>query len=81
MRSDIFNHAEAASEEAGAFTKQNSRMLKVHLSATSGHFYAKQGSMVAYQGNVDFAYEGAGGMAKMFDSISNTVPDCSMRTS
>lgn len=72
MRSDIFGHAEAASEEDGAFTKQNSRMLKVHLSAISGHFFAKQGSMVAYQGNVDFAYEGAGGMAKMFKKVMTT---------
>ena len=65
MRSDMFHNTEATSDP-GSFTKQNKKMLKVRLSGTSGHFYAKQGSMVAYQGNVDFAYEGAGGMAKMF---------------
>ena len=63
MRSDMFTNTEADSDP-GSFTKQNKKMLKVRLSGTSGHFYAKQGSMVAYQGNVDFAYEGSGGMAK-----------------
>jgi uncharacterized protein (AIM24 family) len=41
-------------------------MLKVDLSGTGGFFYAKQGSMVAYQGDVDFSYEGSGGLGKMF---------------
>ncbi|MFT4187177.1 MAG: AIM24 family protein [Aeromicrobium sp.] len=40
--------------------KQNSKMLRVRLDQP---FMAKQGSMVAYQGNVDFAYQG-GGAAK-----------------
>ena len=64
MRSDMFHNTETASDP-GSFTKQNKKMLKVRLSGTSGYFYAKQGSMVAYQGNVDFAYEGSGGMGKM----------------
>lgn len=63
MRSHMFANTEADTE-AGAFALQNSRMLKVRLSGTSGFFYAKQGSMVAYQGDVDFAYEGSGGMGK-----------------
>jgi hypothetical protein len=63
MRSDMFSNTEATSEP-GSFTKQNKKMLKVRLSGTSGYFYAKQGSMVAYQGTVDFAYEGSGGLAK-----------------
>ena len=65
MRSDILDNSEANSDP-GSFTKQNHKMLKVRLSQSSGLFYAKQGSMVAYQGDVDFAYEGSGGMGKMF---------------
>ena len=49
----------------GAFALQNDRMLKVDLAGAEGHFFARQGSMVAYQGDVDFAYQGSGGMAKM----------------
>ncbi len=63
MRSHMFANTEADTE-SGAFALQNSRMLKVRLAGTSGFFYAKQGSMVAYQGDVDFAYEGSGGMGK-----------------
>jgi uncharacterized protein (AIM24 family) len=40
--------------------KQNSRLLRVRIAEP---FMAKQGSMVSYQGNVDFAYQG-GGAAK-----------------
>ncbi|NYJ00300.1 uncharacterized protein (AIM24 family) [Nocardioides thalensis] len=39
---------------------QNSKMLKVRINEP---FMARQGSMVAYQGNVNFAYQG-GGAAK-----------------
>jgi uncharacterized protein (AIM24 family) len=40
--------------------KQNDRLLRVRVEEP---FLAKQGSMVAYQGTVDFAYQG-GGVAK-----------------
>jgi uncharacterized protein (AIM24 family) len=52
--------------EPGSFLLVNQRMLKVDLAGTGGFFYARQGSMVAYQGDVDFAYEGSGGVAKLF---------------
>lgn len=41
-------------------TLQNSKLLRVRINEP---FMAKQGSMVAYQGNVNFAYQG-GGAAK-----------------
>lgn len=63
MRSELFHNTEAQ-VEAGTFAKQNHKMLKVRLAGGPGHFYALQGSMVAYQGQVDFAYEGSGGMGK-----------------
>ncbi|WP_130011382.1 AIM24 family protein [Serinicoccus sediminis] len=65
MRGQLLDQAERHGEP-GRFTLQNPRMLKVDLSGTGGFFYAMQGSMVAYQGDVDFAYEGAGGAAKLF---------------
>ncbi len=64
MRSNLFSNTEAE-VDPGAFALQNLRMLKVRLGGTGGFFYAKQGAMVAYQGQVDFAYEGSGGMGKM----------------
>lgn len=44
-------------KEAKPIGNQNSKMLRVHLGEP---FMARQGSMVAYQGNVDFAFEGGG---------------------
>ena len=65
MRSSLMQHAEK-NVEPGNFVLQNSKMLKVDLAGSGGFFYARQGSMVAYQGDVDFAYEGSGGLGKMF---------------
>jgi uncharacterized protein (AIM24 family) len=65
MRSTLMQNAER-STEPGRFVLQNEKMLKVDLAGTGGFFYAKQGSMVAYQGDVDFAYQGSGGVSKMF---------------
>ncbi|MCE0487078.1 AIM24 family protein [Ornithinimicrobium sediminis] len=68
MKSDLTEHLER-STEPGTFVLQNPRMLKVDLAGTSGHFFAKQGSMVAYQGDVDFAYQGSGGVGRMFKKV------------
>ena len=45
-------------ETGEAFTLQNSKLLKVELSETS--VLAKNGSMVAYQGQVNFEHKGGG---------------------
>ena len=47
---------------ADAFALQNSYLLKVRLE--QGAIRAKQGSMVAYQGDVSFEHAGAGGVSK-----------------
>lgn len=64
MRSELFGqeHLEKATGERIAL--QNPRMVKVRLDDTTGELLARQGSMVAYQGSVDFAYEGAGGVGR-----------------
>ena len=48
--------------EGGAFSLQNSKMLKVELADAT--VQAKLGSMVAYQGDVKFEHAGSGGMSK-----------------
>lgn len=65
MRSSLMQHTEPEGEP-GSFLLVNTRMLKVDLAGTGGFFYARQGSMVVYQGDVDFAYEGSGSVAKLF---------------
>lgn len=44
-------------QESAAIANQNRKMLRVRLGEP---FMARQGSMVAYQGNVDFAFDGGG---------------------
>ncbi|MDY6998552.1 MAG: AIM24 family protein [Actinomycetota bacterium] len=44
-------------KEAKAVANQNAKLLRVRLGEP---FMARQGSMVAYQGNVDFAFESGG---------------------
>ncbi|MGH3987977.1 MAG: AIM24 family protein, partial [Pseudonocardiaceae bacterium] len=58
--SELFGHnVESATQER--FALQNPRMLRVRL---EGDVMARQGSMVAYQGEMDFAYKGSGGVGK-----------------
>ncbi len=62
MRSDLFapSHQETAASQPG-MVLQNSKMLKVAL---AGEVLARQGSMVAYQGEVQFKALGSGGVGK-----------------
>ncbi|MFD0774486.1 AIM24 family protein [Streptomonospora algeriensis] len=61
MRSPLFDQVQEAQHRG--MSLQNSKMLKVGL---DGEVYARQGSMVAYQGDIDFAYKGSGGIGKFF---------------
>jgi uncharacterized protein (AIM24 family) len=62
MRSELFgsHHSEAVTSQPG-MALQNSKMLKVAL---DGDVIARQGSMVAYQGQVDFQALGSGGIGR-----------------
>ena len=63
MRSSLFNQEYLEATATDGFGLQNSKMLKVAL--TGGTVMAQQGSMVAYQGDVAFDYQSAGGIGKM----------------
>ncbi|WP_304455428.1 AIM24 family protein [Nocardiopsis sp. YSL2] len=59
MRSELFQQARENSRPG--MTLQNHKMLRVGL---DGEVLARQGSMVAYQGEIDFSYEGSGSIGK-----------------
>lgn len=60
MRSNLFGeNVEIAGTER--MSLQNPRLLKVLL---DGEVLARQGAMVAYQGQIEFAFEGAGGVGR-----------------
>ncbi|MDP9431794.1 MAG: AIM24 family protein [Actinomycetota bacterium] len=60
MRSELFG-ANLESSATEGMALQNPRLLKVAL---NGEVMARQGSMVAYQGQIDFAFQG-GGIGRM----------------
>ncbi len=62
MRSDLFD-AEPLGKAGHRMSLANPRLLRVALN--DNDVLARQGSMVAYQGAVDFAFEGAGGVKKV----------------
>lgn len=57
MRSHLFANGVQAPPTDGAMSLQNSKLLRVVL---NGQIMARQGSMVGYQGQIEFAYEGSG---------------------
>lgn len=64
MRSEIFAQSHAEQQSTQRWTLQSSRMLRVLMGP---EVIAAQGAMVAYQGQMDFKYQGArslGGMLK-----------------
>jgi uncharacterized protein (AIM24 family) len=61
MRSNLFGQNLEA-DTTDTMSLQNPRLLKVRL---DGELMARQGAMVAYQGQVAFAYQGAGGVGKL----------------
>jgi uncharacterized protein (AIM24 family) len=66
MRSHLFS-ANCELEGGDAMSLQNPRLLKVRL---NGDLLARQGAMVAYQGAIEFTYEGAGGLGKLFKKVA-----------
>jgi uncharacterized protein (AIM24 family) len=65
MRSNLFG-ANVEIEAGERMSLQNPRLLKVAL---DGEVLARQGAMVAYQGQIDFAYEGAGGIRRAVKKV------------
>jgi uncharacterized protein (AIM24 family) len=65
MKSSLLNLTEKTQNESESFVLQNPHMLLVNL---DGEVYAKQGAMAAYQGDVDFNFEG-GGMGRFLKKM------------
>ncbi|RZS91310.1 uncharacterized protein (AIM24 family) [Motilibacter rhizosphaerae] len=63
MRSQLFSQEYLERSAPEGFALQNSKMLKVTLQG--GTVMARQGSMVAFQGDVRFDYQSAGGIGKV----------------
>jgi uncharacterized protein (AIM24 family) len=61
IRSELLSGQYAENDADARVVRQNTKMLKVRLGEP---VLARQGSMVAFQGQVDFEHEGSGGVGK-----------------
>src|ERR1044072_8247598 len=61
MDSELFDQSNLEKTDQQRFALQNSQMLRVSLGAD---VLATKGAMVAFQGNIEFHHEKAGGMGK-----------------
>ncbi|MFI6504236.1 AIM24 family protein [Nonomuraea typhae] len=66
MRSALFGNLDPQQASGGTFALQNAKMLRVRLPQ---EVLARQGSMVAFQGQMSFDYEGSGGVGKLFKKV------------
>lgn len=66
MKSELFEQANLEVQEQQRFALQNSQMLRVALDED---VLAVKGSMVAFQGQVQFHHEKAGGMGKLLKKV------------
>lgn len=78
MRSDLFEQANLEQQSQDRFVLQNSQMLRVTLGPD---VLATKGCMVAFQGNVRFDHEKAGGLAKLAKKIMTSEDVSLMRVS
>lgn len=66
MRSQLFDQIHAEKETGQRWTLQSPKMLRVALGPD---VLAAQGAMVAYQGQMQFNYEGAGNFGRMMKKM------------
>lgn len=73
MHSNLFDRSNLEVEGNQRFALQNSQLLRVSLGTD---VLAVKGSMVAYQGNIQFHHEGAGSVGKLLKKLvtSEDVP-------
>lgn len=78
MRSELFEQSNLEVQSQERFTLQNSQMLRVSLGPD---VLATKGSMVAYQGQIAFHHEKAGGFAKVAKKVLTSEDVSLMRVS
>ena len=70
MRSTLFDAAHQERQTTDRWTLQSKKMLRCALGPQSPEIIATAGAMVAYQGQMDFSYQGSGGGMRMLKKIA-----------
>ena len=61
MRSHLFDASHQERQTDDRWTLQSPKMLRCALTPQSPEIISAAGAMVAYQGQMDFSYQGSGG--------------------
>ena len=70
MRSALFDQQNQERQTEERWALQSSKMLRCRLVPGAPEIVAAQGAMVAYQGNMDFSYQGSGVGMKMLKKFA-----------
>lgn len=70
MRSNLFDASNQERQTTDRWTLQSSKMLRCALQPQSPEIISAQGAMVAYQGQMDFSYQGSGGGMKLLKKMA-----------
>ncbi|CAM4032589.1 AIM24 family protein [Helcobacillus massiliensis] len=70
MRSAIFDQKNQEIQTNERWALQSDRLLRCALGPQSPEIIARAGAMVAYQGQMDFAYQGSGGGMKLLKKMA-----------
>lgn len=80
MRSNLFDAGNQEKQTNERWALQSSKMLRCSLAPQAPEILSAAGAMVAYQGQMDFSYEGAGGGMKLLKKMATGEGANMMRT-
>ncbi|UYG17216.1 AIM24 family protein [Brachybacterium huguangmaarense] len=80
MRSNLFDASNREKQTTDRWTLQSPKLLRCALTPQSPEIIASAGAMVAYQGQMDFSYQGSGGGMKLLKKMATGEGANMMRT-
>lgn len=80
MRSNLFDAANQERQTTDRWALQSSKLLRCSLTPQAPEIVSAAGAMVAYQGQMDFAYQGSGGGMKLLKKMATGEGGNMMRT-
>ncbi|MBE9404810.1 AIM24 family protein [Brachybacterium sp. Marseille-Q2903] len=80
MRSNLFDASNQEKQTNDRWTLQSSKMLRCALHPQAPEIISAAGAMVAYQGQMDFSYQGSGGGMKLLKKMVSGEGANMMRT-
>ena len=80
MRSNLFDASNQERQTNERWALQSNKLLRCSLSPDAPEIVSASGAMVAYQGQMDFSYQGSGGGMKLLKKMATGEGGNMMRT-